>query len=230
MTESRYAVRTTTPADTPSLIGICKAVYPSSPAWSEAQLRSHQQVFPEGQLVVEDRQRGAILGFAASLIVRWDDYDWTTPWRDFTAGGFFTNHDPETGRTLYGAEVMVNPEFQGTGTGSRLYKAREQLARRLRLLRIRAGARLRGYHRHAAAMSAGQYTQAVIEGRLRDPTLSFQLKRGFHVLHVVPDYLKHDPESLGYAAVIEWVNPEVATPADFEHRRLSEFHRGGPEA
>jgi len=50
---------------------------------------------------------------------------------------------------------------------------------------------------------------------IKDPTLSFQLKHGFHVMGVVSGYLLHDPESLGYAAVIEWINSEVATPADY---------------
>jgi hypothetical protein len=45
-----------------------------------------------------------------------------------------------------------------------------------------------------------------------DPTLSFQLKEGFHVLAVVPHYLTDDPESMGYAAVIEWLNPELIRP------------------
>jgi hypothetical protein len=47
----------------------------------------------------------------------------------------------------------------------------------------------------------------VVEGLEYDATLSFQLKEGFHVLAVVPHYLTDDPESLGYAAVIEWLNP-----------------------
>jgi hypothetical protein len=48
-----------------------------------------------------------------------------------------------------------------------------------------------------------------VQGELSDPTLSFQLRRGFRVLATVSGYLRHDPESLGYAAVIEWLNPEV---------------------
>jgi hypothetical protein len=35
------------------------------------------------------------------------------------------------------------------------------------------------------------------------------LHRGFKVLKVVSGYLQYDPESLGYAAVIEWINPEA---------------------
>jgi hypothetical protein len=55
----------------------------------------------------------------------------------------------------------------------------------------------------------------VTQGELVDPTLTFQLRRGFRVLHVVPGYLKHDPESQGFAALIEWLNPAIATPADY---------------
>ncbi|MHB1299151.1 MAG: hypothetical protein ACYC0B_11535, partial [Gemmatimonadaceae bacterium] len=39
------------------------------------------------------------------------------------------------------------------------------------------------------------------------------LNRGFEVLAVVEGYLRHDPESLGWAALIEWLNPAVATDA-----------------
>jgi hypothetical protein len=38
------------------------------------------------------------------------------------------------------------------------------------------------------------------------------------VLAVVPGYLAHDPESLGYAALIEWLNPLLARPDDYAGR------------
>ena len=211
------AVRPTTPADFPGIVALCGAVYTAPQPWSEAQLASHLRVFPEGQLVAVDESSARVVGMAASLIVLWEDYDIDTSWRDFTAGGFFTNHDPAAGRTLYGAEVMVHPALQGCGVGSQLYDARRAIAVRLGLLRIRAGARLRGYGRHADAMSAEEYVQKVVRGELRDPTLSFQLHRGFHVLDVVEGYLRHDPESRGWAAVIEWVNAAVAKPEDWAH-------------
>jgi GNAT superfamily N-acetyltransferase len=136
-------------------------------------------------------------------------------WRDFTDQGMFTNHDPQRGRTLYGAEIMVDPALQGKGSGKKLYQARRQLVERLGLLRIRAGARLRGYHRFANRMSAEDYVRLVVKGQIGDPTLSFQLRQGFHVLAVVNNYLRHDPESLGFAAVIEWINVQVAKPEDY---------------
>jgi hypothetical protein len=38
------------------------------------------------------------------------------------------------------------------------------------------------------------------------------------VIAVVSGYLRYDPESLGFAAVIEWLNPAVATAEDYACR------------
>ncbi|MFN7943662.1 MAG: GNAT family N-acetyltransferase [Thermoanaerobaculia bacterium] len=186
-------------------MSLCARVYPHSVAWSEEQLRSHLAVFPEGQFVAVEGE--SVVGMAASLIVWWDDYEIDTNWLDFTASGYFTNHDSSRGRTLYGAEVMVDPDRQGRGIGGAIYGARRELTQRLGLRRIRAGARLRGYHAFASSMPPADYVREVVAGRIRDPTLSFQLRHGFRVLQTVDGYLRNDPESLGYAAVIEWLNP-----------------------
>jgi predicted amidohydrolase/GNAT superfamily N-acetyltransferase len=207
--QERYLVRRTEAEDFDAIIGLCHAVYPDSPSWSSIQLQSHREIFPEGQMVIEDRATKKVVGFAASLIIFKDDYDWATPWRIFTDNGMFTNHDPEKGKTLYGAEIMVHPDAQGTGAGTELYRARECLAKQLGLKRIRAGARLRGYHQHHTTMSAEDYVRAVERKKIWDPTLSFQLNRGFSVVRVVSNYLKFDPESLGFAAIIEWLNPDA---------------------
>jgi GNAT superfamily N-acetyltransferase len=211
-------VRNTRPEDFPGIIEMTHEVYPGSVPWSPTQLESHLEVFPEGQFVAVEAESQRVVGMAASLIILWDDYDMKASWRDFTDHGMFTNHDSARGRTLYGAEVMARPSMQGQGIGTKLYQARRQLVERLGLLRIRAGSRLRGYHQYADKMSPEEYVVKVIKKELRGPTLSFQLNRGFQVIAVVPDYLRHDPESLGYAAVIELINAAVATPEDYAGR------------
>lgn len=210
-----FFVRNTRIEDYAQIADLCKTVYPESPPWSEEQIRSHLKVFPEGQFVAVEKETKKIVGMAASLIILWNDYALDGSWRDFTNVGMFTNHDPANGRTLYAAEVMVNPAYQGKGIGKLLYSAREKLVREKKLLRIRAGARLRGYATYAEQLKPEDYTLQVVKRKIFDPTLSFQLKRGFHVLSVVSGYLRHDPESLGYAAVIEWINDEVAKPEDY---------------
>jgi len=213
-------VRTTQPQDFAAITALSKRVYPQSPPWSEIQLASHLAVFPEGQFVAVDSAE-RVVGMAASLIVLWDDYEIDLDWRDMTDGGMFTNHDP-AGRTLYGAEIMVDPDLRGRGVGKAIYRARRELVWRLGLLRIRAGARLRDYHHFASEMSARDYVRCVVRGEVADRTLTFQLRQDFHVLAVVEGYLRNDPESLGYAAVIEWINDRVAQPADYAARDKAE--------
>lgn len=214
----RYEVRNTKSEDFPGIVHLTREIYPDTPPWNQNQINSHLAIFPEGQFVAVESNTGQIVGMAASLIILWDEYDAKMDWNSFTANGMFTNHDPLKGRTLYGAEIMVKPTLQRSGIGKKIYQARRELTERLGLLRIRAGARLRGYHRYAHRMSAEEYVIRIVQGRLHDPTLSFQIKQGFHVLGVVSGYLHHDPDSRGFAAIIEWINHAVAKSEDYAAR------------
>ena len=208
----QVSVRNTAPRDFNGITELCRRIYPETPPWNAGQLSSHLRVFPEGQFVAVYGPDETVVGMTASLIVDWDNYEMLDSWEQFTADGMFTNHDPRNGRTLYGAEVIVDPTLQHHGIGDKLYGFRRSLTESLQLRRIRAGSRLRGYHECAATLKPEEYVTEVVEGLQHDPTLSFQLQEGFHVLAVVPHYLTDDPESLGYAAVIEWLNPQLIRP------------------
>lgn len=223
MLKKNIIVRNIEPADFPAIIAMTKELYPDSGGWSVDQLNSHLKWFPEGQFVAVDSKSNSVVGYSASLIILWDDYHIKMSWRDFTENGYFSNHDPINGKTLYGADVMVKPSEQGRGIGKALYKARRELVEHLGLLRIRAGARLQGYHRHKK-LTPENYVKQVVSGNLMDPTLSFQLKQGFHVLAVAKDYLRHDPKSLGHAAVIEWINKTAAKPEDYAGAKKAAAH------
>jgi ribosomal protein S18 acetylase RimI-like enzyme len=202
-------VRNTEPRDFAGITELCRRTYPDTPPWNAEQLLSHLSVFAEGQFVAVFGAEETVVGMCASLIVDWEDYAMLDSWEQFTADGMFTNHDPHRGRTLYGAEVIVDSGLQHHGIGDKLYCARRELTESHKLLRIRAGSRLRGYSHCCSRLKPEVYVVDVVEGKEYDPTLSFQLKEGFHVLAVVPHYLSDDPESMGYAAVIEWLNPEL---------------------
>lgn len=197
-------VRQTRKEDIPQIIELSCEIYHEKSAWTEKEITSHLDVFPAGQFVAVEKEGGKIVGMAASLIILWDDYEIRENWVDFTDDGMFTNHDPDNGRTLYGAEVMVSPNTRRMGIGKKLYAARRDLVRKMNLLRIRAGARLRNYHRYADEMSAEEYVGKILKGEIKDPTLNFQMRQGFKIIAVVYDYLDHDSESLGNAAIIEW--------------------------
>jgi hypothetical protein len=122
-------VRPTRESDLPAVARLSREIYGSGETWSERELRSHLEVFPEGQLVATDPGSGELLGMAAGLILLWDDYAVRGSWHDFTDRGFFTNHDPQ-GRTLYGAEVMVRRGERGRGAGAARPAARRARAPR----------------------------------------------------------------------------------------------------
>lgn len=226
--ESQYAVIHPRPEHFEPIQELCLRVYPFAKPWNIKQLESHLAYFPDGQLIVIDRSTKRLVGLAFSLIVSWDDYLNQDNWQDFTSGGYFHNHNPKKGKTLYGAEIMVDPEMRGKGIGKMLYEARKEIADKYKLKRIRAGARLRGYSKYQSKYTPEEYIKQVVSGGIFDPTLSFQLGHGFQVIDVAPNYLYNDPESLGYAAVIEWLNPNVATEADKskQEERVSAFLSG----
>jgi phosphoenolpyruvate carboxylase len=200
---------------------LCRRVYPFSKPWTIDQLESHRFHFPDGQLIVVDTTSNKVVGLAFSLIVDWSEYTPQDNWIDFTSAGFFHNHNPKKGKTLYGAEVMVDPDVRGKGIGKMLYEGRRQIVEKYGLKRIRAGARLRGYSKFQNQLAPDEYVRKVVAKEIYDPTLSFQLGQGFKVIDVAAGYLMNDPESLGYAAVIEWLNPKTNDDKDFKRQEQS---------
>lgn len=180
-----------------------RRVYQSIPAFSRSQFEGLLAQFPQGQFAaVVD---GRLVGIAISLVVLWDDYSLHHTWASVTNDGHFDTHDMG-GRTLYGAEVCVDPDTRGQGVGHALYEARRKLCRAMNLKRIIAGGRLPGYHQHAAHMSPEEYAKRVIWGDFYDPVLRFQLDQGFDYCGILHGYLPTDPESIGNAALIVWLN------------------------
>lgn len=202
-------VREATRQDIPALMELNRAAYPVLAAdnvvWGETHLLSHLRVFPQGQLVAE--ARGKIVGAVSSLIVNMGSEPLRHhTWAGITDSGYFTNHDPQ-GDTLYGADIYVHPEARGLSVGHALYEARRVLCRRLNLRRILAGGRLWNYSELAEKMSPQEYAPRVAAGEFRDLVLSFQLREGFQLRGVMPNYLR-DPKSHNHASLVEWLNPD----------------------
>ncbi len=224
-TTASLRIRQTSATDFDAIGALCRRVYPETSPWNPTQLASHLRVFPEGQhvaLISDDE--GNLVGMTATLIIDSDRYDMFDSWEDFTANGMLTNHDPVRGKTLYGVELIVDPDAQGHGVGHGLTAAHKELARARNLLRIRGGARLRDYHHYARKMSAAQYVRAVVHGEIVDHTLTFHLHQGYHVIAVVPHYLSDDSETLGWAALVEWINPDLMRPEDYADRPTEHLH------
>lgn len=196
-------IRNLTHADIKGAMDLQTRVYRTIPPFRLEQFESLLGLFPEGQFVAE--LDGRLVGMAISLVILWDDYSLHHSWASVTNEGHFDTHDMN-GRTLYGAEVCVDPDTRGQGIGHALYEARRKLCREMNLKRIIAGGRLPGYRAHAPHMSPEEYARHVIWGDLRDPVLRFQLDEGFDYCGIMHGYLPADDDSIGNASLIVWLN------------------------
>ncbi|MDN5845844.1 MAG: GNAT family N-acetyltransferase [Candidatus Nitrosocosmicus sp.] len=200
-------IKNVTFQDIPKIIELQKKSFPSmleeGSVWGERHLRSHVEIFPEGQFCVVLRNK--IIGSSSSLIVKLSSEYEVHTFSQVTGNSLFTTHDPN-GDSLYGADISVHPEFRRLGIATLLYKARKDLAIKYNLRRIIAGGRLINYSNYAEKFSPEEYVKLVINEQISDQVLTFQLKNDFKFINILPNYIK-DSRSLNYATFIEWVNP-----------------------
>jgi GNAT superfamily N-acetyltransferase len=200
-------LRIATRDDVSRLVELNHAAYPdlveAGVVWEASQLHVHQDHFATGQIVAESN--GVVAGAIATFVVP-KTVDALAPhtWLGITDGGFFTSHDPN-GATLYLADIYVDPVFWGRGIGKALYGALRDLCRRLNLSRVVAGGRLWGYADVSHQMSAEAYVARVIAGGMRDRVLDSQLRAGYVVRGLLPNYLQ-DERSRNWATLLEWEN------------------------
>lgn len=213
--EWKIEVRQLTIEDYDALVEMQARCFPGMQTWSRAHIESQLAMFPEGQIVIEID--GKLAASSTSLIVEYDpSLEWHN-WKAVADSGYIRNHKPK-GDTLYGIEIMVDPEFRGMKLSRRIYAARKELCRERNLARIIIAGRIPGYHEHADEMTAREYIESVEEKALFDPVLTAQISNGFSVQGLISNYLPSDKDSLGYATFLEWKN------LDFVQGAKRRFH------
>jgi len=203
----RLVVRPLKKTDHKAIVEIQRRSFPMIEPWTREQFESQLNIFPEGQLGVE--MDGALVATSSSLMVDEEDFGAYHTFDQVSDNGFIRNHDPD-GDTLYGIDIAIDPKHRGSHLTRRIYEARKELVRQRNLRAILIAGRIPGYHKQADKMSAEEYVRRVVRKDLKDkdPVLTAQLGPGFSVRAVLKGYLPSDTESLGYAAFMEWLNPE----------------------
>jgi GNAT superfamily N-acetyltransferase len=186
----------------PQLVEHQKLCFPTTPTeeWIKAEhFTNHIALFPEGQHVALDGERvvGQSSTFRLAEAVAFTPHTY----HDITVANFFTLHNPQ-GEWLYGADMSVHPEYRGRSISSMLYNARKNLIRQLGIRGMVAGGAIPGYanYRH---MRVEDYVDAVVAGRIFDPTLSIQLRNGYTVRGIMRDYIDAGPAG-NDATLIVW--------------------------
>lgn len=189
--------------DYPYVSDIISNIYQNMGSWEYHHIQKLLEIFPEGQICIEDK--GKVVAFALSLLLDEDDFDDDHTYREIIANATFSTHNPD-GDVIYGIEVGVNPGYQGMRLGRRLYDGRKELCEKLNLKSIVAGGRMPNYHLHSKELTPKQYIEKVKTKEVYDPVLTFQLSNDFHVRKVLKNYLPSDTDSESYATLIEWNN------------------------
>ncbi len=217
---ARLEIRQAKLKDVRAIGELVRRAYDDLPAYTQGEIRGQINNYAEGCFVA--LFDGTVVGYCASMRlderVALSDHTWD----EVTGNGFGSRHDP-TGDWLYGYELCVDPAVRGTRLGRRLYEERRALAERLDLTGIVFGGRMPGYARAKRsktnrAETPEQYLELVIDSKMHDPVLRFQLANGFEPAGILPRYLPEDKASRGNAVRMVWRNPYVDSDSPPKHR------------
>jgi GNAT superfamily N-acetyltransferase len=187
--------------DAPQLAHLQEVVFPDlipEERMEDIHFSSHVDLFPDGQWVAEID--GKIAGSTSSIRYHFDpEHPEMHRFADLFDDGFMRTHQPE-GNWLYGMDMAVFPEYRGLGIARKLYRARQNLVRELGLEGQVTVGMLNGFAAHSTQYTLEKYYQALVDGVLKDPTVSVQQKIGFKLCGLMKDYLS-DP-TCGNAGVL----------------------------
>ncbi len=197
-------VRPAKPCDIDAVVSLQRACFPPPfPAellWQAKHLDSHLKHFAEGQFIAE--VDGQIVASATNILVTDEDWEAHLTWQSVTGGLHLDKHDAE-GKTLYGIDISVHPDFRGRGIARRLYQARFDLVATRKLTRYGTVCRIPDFD-DSPFQDPLQYVQAVLNHQIEDRTLTPLVKIGLQFQGLIPDYLD-DPESGNFGAILERV-------------------------
>lgn len=215
-TKARLEIRQARLRDVRAIADLVRRAYDDLPAYTQGEIRGQLNNYPEGCFIA--KLDGVIVGYCASM--RLDerlalgDHSWDV----ITGNGFGSRHDP-TGDWLYGYEMCVDPAVRGTRIGRRLYEERRALAEQMELTGIVFGGRMPNLRRAWRRVDGPEdYLQKVIDNKLHDPVLRFQLANGFEPEGILENYLPEDKRSRAFAVRMVWRNPYVDSASPPKHR------------
>lgn len=192
--------------DIPQIKEVSDRVYTKLGGYSEEQLLGHLNHFPEGQFVAE--YQGKVIGYCASIIVTEEKALHPHDWKEITGNGFCSTHNPR-GDYLYGVDVFVDPNYRKMHVGERFYKARRNLCVKYWLKGVVFAGRMPLFKKKRSEVKTPEgYLKAVLDKKIRDPVINFQMRQGYEVLGILKGYLPIDEDSMGYAIHMIWHNPK----------------------
>ena len=177
---------------------VCFPTLADEERFKQRHFLKHIELFDEGQFVALDGD--IVVGATATLRLNFDLNHVDHTFGDIIQGGWLTSHEPD-GAWLYGADVSVRPEYRGRGLATALYAARQEVVWKLKLKGQVTAGMIPGFSAVKNSMSAEEYYEGVLAGRIRDPTVSMQMNVGFEPRGLLTNYL-NDPVCDNYSVLL----------------------------
>ncbi len=198
-------IRVMTPDFADQLAELQTLIFPTlneDELFSADNYRKHIDIFPDGQYVAVLRHPDGdrVVGACSAIRLDFDFNHIQHTFAELTDNGWLTTHQPD-GPWLYGIDMSVHPEYRRRRIATRMYRVRNNIVKRLNLRGEIIGGMMPGYHRFKNKLTLEEYVEQVAAGERKDPTLTAQLKQGFHVRGVLYDHIT-DPRSNNAAALL----------------------------
>lgn len=193
-----YRIQQTQAAHAKALDVLQRLVFPTlaeEERMAERHYLHHLQIFPEGQLVLLHDDE--LIGMSSSIRYHLNLKDHT--FLEVSDNLWFNTHEP-AGDWLYGMDMGIHPAYRGKGLARQMYRARQEVCQNLGLKGQIIVGMPNGYAHYAQALSLEDYYQAIVEGRIYDPTVSTQMRMGAEPHHLIHNYL--DDPQCGNAGVM----------------------------
>lgn len=194
---------------------ICFPTLADVQRFKAAHYLKHMELFDAGQLVALEGD--TVIGATATVRLNFDFNHVGHTFADIIQGGWLTSHQPD-GLWLYGADLGVRPDYRGRGVATALYAARQEVVWKLALMGQVTAGMIPGYGAVKHEMTAEQYYAGVVSGRIKDSTLSMQIKVGFEPRALLENYID-DPVCDNYSVLLVLDSAKDIPGASREHSR-----------
>lgn len=184
------------------LIPVCFPDMPASDQMSVTSFLRLAELFPEGQILALDGSNVVGFGTGVFLNIEPENLPPTENALLYTDGK--TSHELDA-HYYYGTDLAVHPDYQGLGIARQIYNRRKALVVDNNKKGFYAAAVIPGFADHRHEMDIHSYIENVVAGQLFDPTVSVQLRNGFHVVRLIHKFFTF-PRSDNWAALIYWEN------------------------
>lgn len=175
--------------------------------YTTEELEELADIYPEGTVIALDGDRPIGMGAGIMLDI---DFDNLPPSEELL---LYDDDDVclhnMSGQYYYGSELGVHPDYRGRGIARQLYNRRKAEVTKHNKIGFVAAAVLPGYADHMDKLSIDTYVDKVVAGQLFDPTLTVQLRNGFHVVKLLQNFYLF-PRSNNWCALIMWENDQYS--------------------